>query len=361
MGNFFPVKFTNIGAGTVTISPSSSATFTIATGSSVGSSTGATSLPLNQWQSAVCNADNTNWYCDAVTGNAGTLQGFSVSSANPVPGNCLVYGTSWAPGSCAAGAVGINGTPTQYQTGVWASGSQMGSVGPGTTGYPLVSGGASTYPAYAQLTSAGLNITATPCTNQAITAIAANGTGTCTTIGNAYLANAAITIAGTSVSLGSSTSSFPSPGAIGGTTPAAGTFTTLIATGIVDGEAPITITTSAACNLGASSGCNATAYDSGYTFNQEATAGTAVTYTLPTAAAGKQYCIKNSYNGSAADTGVLRFSTSAAGQSIIYNGTQGASNGYFISGGAAGDAACVVGISSTVWEAYVQVGTWTVH
>lgn len=48
-------------------------------------------------------------------------------------------------------------------------------------------------------------------------------------IANAKLANSTITIAGTSVALGGSTSSLPSPGAIGGTTPAAGTFTTLVA------------------------------------------------------------------------------------------------------------------------------------
>lgn len=46
-------------------------------------------------------------------------------------------------------------------------------------------------------------------------------------IPNADLANSAITIAGTSVSLGGSTTSLPSPGVIGGTTPAAGSFTTL--------------------------------------------------------------------------------------------------------------------------------------
>lgn len=51
-------------------------------------------------------------------------------------------------------------------------------------------------------------------------------------IPNADLANSAITIAGTAVSLGGSTSSFPSPGAIGGTTPAAGSFTTLTGTTI---------------------------------------------------------------------------------------------------------------------------------
>jgi fibronectin-binding autotransporter adhesin len=48
-------------------------------------------------------------------------------------------------------------------------------------------------------------------------------------IPNADLAHSAITIAGTSVSLGGSTSSLPSPGAIGGTTPAAITGTTITA------------------------------------------------------------------------------------------------------------------------------------
>jgi len=43
----------------------------------------------------------------------------------------------------------------------------------------------------------------------------------------------------------------------------------------------LTVTTSASCTLGTTSGCNATAYSSGYTFNEEATAATAVTYTLP--------------------------------------------------------------------------------
>lgn len=49
------------------------------------------------------------------------------------------------------------------------------------------------------------------------------------TLGNAGLTNPQIGIAGVNVSLGGSTSSFPSPGAIGGTTPAAGTFTALTA------------------------------------------------------------------------------------------------------------------------------------
>jgi hypothetical protein len=145
------------------------------------------------------------------------------------------------------------------------------------------------------------------------------------------------------------------------TTPAIGaaTGTSLLVTGIVDGEAPVTLATTS-CTLGTTSGCNATAYNSGYTFNEQTGAvGTEITFTLPTAAAGKQYCVANDYNGSAANTGILRINTSAAGQHIRYKGVVGATGGYIRSGGAAGDAACFVGLSATDWNAYVQSGTWT--
>ena len=66
----------------------------------------------------------------------------------------------------------------------------------------------------------------------------------------------------------------------------AATATSLLATGIVDGKAPITVTTGTTGSLGGT-------YKSGYTFNYEATAATGVTYTLPTAAAGLQFCISN--------------------------------------------------------------------
>jgi hypothetical protein len=131
--------------------------------------------------------------------------------------------------------------------------------------------------------------------------------------------------------------------------------TTLLATGIVDGKASVTVTTGTTATLGGT-------YKSGYTFNQEGTAATAVTYTLPTAAAGLQYCVANSFNGSAADTGALTIQTSAAGQYVIYtDGTLSASGGYVLSGGAARDSACVVGVDSTHWMLYVQSGTWAKH
>lgn len=129
----------------------------------------------------------------------------------------------------------------------------------------------------------------------------------------------------------------------------------LLVTGIVDGTAPVTITTGTSASLGGT-------YKSGYTFNQEATAAAAVAYTLPTAAAGLQYCVANSYNGSTATTGVLTVNTSASGQYIIFtDGTLSATGGNVASGGAARDSACFVGVDSTHWMFYPSSGTWTKH
>ena len=136
----------------------------------------------------------------------------------------------------------------------------------------------------------------------------------------------------------------------------------LLGSGIVDGVAPVTVTTVSSCTVGAALGCATTAYNSGYTFNEAATAGQAVTYTLPTPEAGKQYCFSNAYNGSAADTGALTIQTSASGQYIIFtDGTLSATGGYVSSGGAAADAACVVAVDSIYWMLYVERGTWTKH
>ncbi len=140
----------------------------------------------------------------------------------------------------------------------------------------------------------------------------------------------------------------------GGSTPAltivAGAITpsSVLATGIVDGTAPVTITTSSTATLGGT-------YKSGYTINNDGA--TAVTYTLPTAAAGLQYCAFNI----AGATGTLELLTSASGQFIDNAGTYTATGGYIISGGALGDAACVTGIDSTHWKLWIQGGTWTTH
>jgi hypothetical protein len=117
----------------------------------------------------------------------------------------------------------------------------------------------------------------------------------------------------------------------------------------------MTVDTTSAVTVG-------TVYGSGYHVNENATAGQAIIYTLPTPKAGNQKCFANGYNGSAPDTGTLEILTGATGQFIIFtDGTLSATGGYVISAGAAGDAGCVVGIDSTHWMFYAQRGVWSKH
>jgi hypothetical protein len=132
--------------------------------------------------------------------------------------------------------------------------------------------------------------------------------------------------------------------------------------GLLDAQAPATVTTVSSCTLGTASGCATVAYQSGYTVNEHATAAQAITYTLPTASAGSAYCVGNGYNGSAANTGTIEIITSASGQFLIFtDGTLSATGGYVISAGAAGDFACVFGVDSTHWYFRPGQGTWTKH
>ena len=113
---------------------------------------------------------------------------------------------------------------------------------------------------------------------------------------------------------------------------------------------PVTVTTTASVTT-----------SSGYYYNQDATTAAAITYTLPTPVKGAQICTKNSNTSGTANTGTLTILVANTGtQSIIYNGSLSAS-GFIQSSGVAGDSACVVAISTTQWEAYVSVGTWTLH
>jgi len=126
--------------------------------------------------------------------------------------------------------------------------------------------------------------------------------------------------------------------------------------GLIDGQAPVTVVTASTFNFG-------TTYSSGYWDNENATAGAAVTGTLPPAVQGKTYCLDNAYNGSTANTGVLTIQTSGSGQYIIWtDGTISASGGYIQSPGTARDSACVRGVDSTHWMAYIYSGTsWSKH
>lgn len=83
----------------------------------------------------------------------------------------------------------------------------------------------------------------------------------------------------------------------------------------------------------------------------------ALTYTLPTITSGTvglQYCFRNA----ATKTGAITI-TAPASTYIDKDGANGSAAGTLVSGGAAGDAACVVAVSTTQYMAYVAKGAWT--
>jgi hypothetical protein len=134
---------------------------------------------------------------------------------------------------------------------------------------------------------------------------------------------------------------------IGTTSPAA----TLDVQGSINGRVNVLITTAT------TNAVESPEFYDVYVLNHYATAATAVSYTLPVAAAGKQRCYRN-YAG---NTGTITVNTSAAGQYIDVAGSFTASGGYVISGGALADEACFVGIDATHWILYSVSGTWTAH
>lgn len=126
----------------------------------------------------------------------------------------------------------------------------------------------------------------------------------------------------------------------------------LITTGLLDGRVNVVRPSGGTYNF-------VDGFSQTIAFNENATAAAAFTGTLPTAAIGLTKCIANSDSSGVADTGVITIQTSAAGQFIHYNGVLGTTGGSAISGGAAGDKACFIGKSSTDWELYAQIGSWT--
>jgi hypothetical protein len=113
--------------------------------------------------------------------------------------------------------------------------------------------------------------------------------------------------------------------------------------------------TSASVNLGSGPYAN---YKTGVVYNAQSTAAAAFGATLPAPTQGAYWCVKNWYNGSAANTGVITVTVANTGtQSIIYNGAVQA-GGTISSAGAAGDYACFTGVSATLWDFNPSVGAW---
>jgi hypothetical protein len=93
-------------------------------------------------------------------------------------------------------------------------------------------------------------------------------------------------------------------------------------------------------------------------FNAQSSAASAFAVTLPTPTLGAYWCVKNWYNGSAFNTGVITVTVANAGtQKIIYAQTSFAGTS-ISSAGAVGDYGCFTGISSTQWDFNPSAGTW---
>jgi len=130
---------------------------------------------------------------------------------------------------------------------------------------------------------------------------------------------------------------------------------TVQTTGTLDGREPVNLNTVAAVNVGST-------YSHGYYFNQNATAGQGVTYTLPSTQGGKRYCIKNSGTTGVVNTGRLTVYPAASSYVIlngVVNTVGGGGTHGVISGGAAGDEACFTAVDGTHWDVTVIQGTWT--
>jgi hypothetical protein len=82
----------------------------------------------------------------------------------------------------------------------------------------------------------------------------------------------------------------------------------------------------------------------------------ALTYTLPaitSANVGLQVCVRNAVT----KTGAITL-TAPASTYIDVSGAVGSAAGTLVSGGALGDAACVVAVDTTHYYAFIGVGTW---
>lgn len=262
-----------------------------------------------------------------------------IPAGNANKGNIVSITNGSSATDCTSGG-GSTAVLCQYTGAAWASIASSGTCANALTmnnsGLGAVSG--STYNCAAAVTLSYNTLGAAPLASPTFT-------------GTVTIPSASILNTPTSINLSNATSlpCAAMPALTGPvTTPGGSCATTVAATPVsLDTSTPVTVSTT---------------NNSEFYNNQNATAGTAVTYNLPTAAAGKQFCFTNSFNGTAADTGVLTVATSATGQFIIFtDGTETATGGNVTSGGAAADAACVVGLSSTVWQLYVQRGTWTKH
>jgi len=274
------------------------------------------------------------------------------SASHHIAANLNAGGTSYipvGPGSIPAGDVLIAAS-NGYD--IADGGAPPGTgITNGTAGFVGLFGSATTINATSPI-DCGIT-TASVCTSSEPVAVGDSGG----TLSHSIIINPANGVA-PSVTTGAWTLAMATAAITGQTwvppsAPCTGSLTATNASGImsISCGTPVTITTGTTATL-----------TPGLTVNHEATASTAVAYTLPTAASGINICAENGYNGSAATTGVLTLNTSASGQFLIdLSGVLSASGGHLTSNGAAANMVCVTGIDSTHWQVDSINGTWTTH
>lgn len=197
-------------------------------------------------------------------------------------------------------------------------------------------------------------VTTITCTNQFLSALSAAGVFTCSSIGSNQVTNAMLAQAGANTMKGNWTGStadeadnvMPSCADTGGNH-----LNYVSGTGITCGTSA---GTAPATTLGTGTSVSLTAPRQYYICT-----GTC-TVTPPVPAAGYEFCILNGNNVSTVIT------LAALGSSAMYENTARtaygtAGTGTLVSGGAVGDAVCLVGLDSTHYLTVTYTGTWTAN
>jgi len=112
----------------------SGTTFTLTASSSSGSAFNLITSGTNTSATMTLGSGGTLTFSGSGVVNTNQLQGNAVASTAPSSGQCLVFGTTWAPGSCGGGGGAtfqVNGTNTSSQTTInWQSGTNIAVSNP---------------------------------------------------------------------------------------------------------------------------------------------------------------------------------------------------------------------------------------